>query len=125
MALRDAEIDVEQRRHRRAAVGVDRELAARDALLLAACVDELLRDRGRLARRDLPAGDVAAEDIQDDVQRAVSRSRRTNTGRSSFVGSMWARTEQAAAASAGRAARLMVAAGTCRAERRGRDRQSS
>jgi hypothetical protein len=80
VALRDAGVDVELRRrlrdHRRAAVGVHRELLAHDALLLAARGDELLRGRRRFTLGHLPADDVAAEDVEDDVKRVVGALRR-------------------------------------------------
>lgn len=80
VALRDAEVEIEQRRrlrsHRRAAADVDVELVACDALLLAARFDELLSDGRGLARRDLSADDVAAEDVEDDVESEIRPLRR-------------------------------------------------
>jgi hypothetical protein len=75
VALGDAEVEVELRRrpgdHRRAAVGVRGELLGDDALVPATRRDELLRGGCGLALGDLPADDVAAEDVEDDLQRVV------------------------------------------------------
>ena len=54
--------------HGEAAVGVNGELSRLDVLLLASVFEEPLGQFGALARRDHPADDVAAEDIEDDVQ---------------------------------------------------------
>jgi hypothetical protein len=53
------------------------ELLADDALMLAARRDELLRDGRGLALGDLPTDDVAAEQVEDDVQRVVRALRRS------------------------------------------------
>ena len=64
------------RGHRRAAVGVDVSCSRADALAGARLVDELLGQRGALAMGDHPADDVAAEDVEDDVQVEVGPLRR-------------------------------------------------
>ncbi len=51
-----------------AAVGVERELPGLDALAAARLVDELAGEGRALLVRDHPADDVAAEDVEDDVQ---------------------------------------------------------
>src|SRR5450759_5397866 len=54
--------------HRGAAIGMQRELTRQDALLVATVLDEPLGQFGTLAHRDHPAGDVAAKNIEDDVE---------------------------------------------------------
>src|ERR1700691_4052285 len=54
--------------HRRAAVGVESELIRQDDLLFGSFCDELPGEFGAFARRDHPADDIAAEDIQNDVE---------------------------------------------------------
>ena len=57
---------------------MNRELTRRDPLLFAGVFDELSGQTGRLAVRDHPAGDVAAEDIEDDVQIVKTPLHRTS-----------------------------------------------
>ena len=81
VGLGDAQIG-QQKGHRlgahdRAAVGMDGELAGRDDLFCASLLDELLGQFGAFARRDHPAGDVAAEDVEDDVEIEVGPLGRT------------------------------------------------
>ena len=57
--------------HAGAAVGVQGEAARGDVLLGGGVGDQLLGQLGGLARGDHPADDVAAEDIQDQVQMEV------------------------------------------------------
>jgi hypothetical protein len=80
VALRDAEVGVQMRNrlrgHRRPAVSVDGKLAGGDSLPLASLFDELLGERCALAVGDHPADDVAAEDVEDDVQVQVGPLRR-------------------------------------------------
>ena len=68
----DAEVSEQQgqglRCHRRTAIGVQRELTGRNALLLARVFDKLPSLGGCLAIGDHPAGDVTAEDVENDVQ---------------------------------------------------------
>src|SRR5206468_11753830 len=54
--------------HGRAAIGVDGELLAADALAGTRLANELLGQRRALAMSHHPAHDVAAEDIEHDVQ---------------------------------------------------------
>ena len=80
MALRDAEAGHRLRQrlrpHRGATVGVDDELAWRDVLPRAAFGDEVPGERTRLPLRDQPAHDVAAEDVEQDVEVVVGPRRR-------------------------------------------------
>jgi len=64
-------------RHHPAAVGVDVELAGRNLVLADGFLNELPGQFSALARRDHPADDVAAEDIQDDIQIEVGPLGRT------------------------------------------------
>jgi hypothetical protein len=57
--------------HRRAAVGMDRELVRADPLLEARGFDQALGQTGVLVRRDHPAHDVTAEQIEDHIQRVI------------------------------------------------------
>lgn len=72
VARLDPEIREQQRdelaAHRRAAVGVDRQLMRTDALLVARRLDEALGQVGILLPGDHPAHDVATEEIQDHIQ---------------------------------------------------------
>jgi hypothetical protein len=72
VALRDAEVRVQMRDHfrgpRRPAVRVDGQLTRRDSLALAGFFDELRRKRRALPVGDHPADNVAAEDVEEDVQ---------------------------------------------------------
>ena len=72
MSLDDAQIGEEQSqgfgRHGRASIGMDGELAGRDVLLGAGIFNELAGQAGSLAWGDHPAGDITAENIEDDVQ---------------------------------------------------------
>ena len=68
--------------HRRAAVGVDRQLVRADALLDARRFDQALRQAGALVRRDHPADDVPAEEIEDHIEREIEVRR---SGPFSFV----------------------------------------
>jgi len=72
VGLRDPQVGQQERDglrgHRHAAVGVDRQLLAGDALSGAGLMDELLGQRGALAMGHHPADYVAAEHIQHDVQ---------------------------------------------------------
>src|SRR5208282_6544648 len=54
--------------HRGAAIGMQRELAGPDVLFRAALLDQPLGQLCTLAMRNHPAGDVAAEDIEDHVE---------------------------------------------------------
>ena len=63
--------------HGRAPVGVDRELLRPDALLAARGRDEAFRQAGPFGDRDHPAHDVAAEEVEDHIQRS---SRGTGSG---------------------------------------------
>jgi len=54
--------------HRRAAIGMERELARLDLLLGVGRGDQLAREHFGLARGDHPADDVAAEHVEDHVQ---------------------------------------------------------
>ena len=80
VGLGDAEVGEQQRDrlggHGAAAVGVEAELAAGDALFGAGRGDELLRQGGGLAGGDHPADGVPAEDVQDHVQVVVGPFRR-------------------------------------------------
>ena len=72
---RDAEVGEQQRdefaAHGRAAVGVNRELLRLDALLRAGLLDQALGQVGALLDRHHPAHDVAAEEVEDHIQRVV------------------------------------------------------
>ena len=72
MGFDDAQIGQQQGHrfgfHRRTAIGVHRELAGRDLLRAAGVLDEPLGQLGAFAIGDHPADDVAAKDIQDDVE---------------------------------------------------------
>ena len=59
--------------HRRAAVGVNRQLVRRDALLLSGRRDQALRELRALAGCGHPADHVAAEEIQDHIEREVEK----------------------------------------------------
>ena len=63
--------------HRRTAIGVDRELAGDDALLLAGLADQALREGCAFVTREHPAHHVAAEDVEDHVQVKVGPLGRT------------------------------------------------
>ena len=80
VGLGDAEVGEQQRDrlggHRGAAVGVDGQLPAADALLRAGLGDQLLGQVGGLAGGDHPADDVAAVDVEDHVQVVVGPLRR-------------------------------------------------
>src|ERR1019366_5548980 len=67
--------------HRGAAIGMQRELTRQDALLVATFLEEPLGQFGTLAHRDHPAGDVAAKNIEDDVEVEVG-----SLGRSEQLG---------------------------------------
>ena len=73
-AVRFADIEVHEQRgngfraHAAAAVGVQRERAGDDALFVSRIGDDLFGELGRFPRGDHPADDIAAEDIEDDVQ---------------------------------------------------------
>ena len=79
--LGDAEIGQEKGDglggHRGAAIGVDGQLTGLDVLLRAGVLDESSGELRALARRHHPAGDIAAEDIQDDVEVKVGPLGRT------------------------------------------------
>ena len=72
MGFGDAEVGQQQSHwfgfHRRAAIGVDGELAGRDELLAAGMFDQTLGQFGAFAIGDHPAHDETAEDIQDDIE---------------------------------------------------------
>src|SRR5438046_1681035 len=72
MGLGDAEMAEKlsnpDRMHGRSAVGVQGELTRIDALLGAGLGDQALGQRGGLGVCDKPADDVAAEDVEDDVE---------------------------------------------------------
>ena len=72
MCFDDAKIGQQQSHrfgfHRRAAIGMDGELAGRDLLRTAGVLDQTLSQLGAFAIRDHPAHDVTAEHIQDDVK---------------------------------------------------------
>jgi predicted nucleic acid-binding protein len=72
VVLRDAEVGEEQgqrlRGHRCPAVGVNDELPSLDLLPLAGVADELARQDRALTVGEKPADDVAAEDVDQDVQ---------------------------------------------------------
>ena len=72
VGLDDAQVSQQQGHrfgfHGRAAIGVDGELAGRDVLRVAGVLDEPLGQFGAFAVGDHPTDDVAAEDIQDDVE---------------------------------------------------------
>ena len=57
--------------HGRAAVGVNRELLRLDALLRAGLLDQALGQVSALLDRHHPAHDVAAEEVEDHIQRVV------------------------------------------------------
>jgi len=57
--------------HGRAAVGVERQLVCDDLLFGVRLGDQAFGQGGRLLGGDHPADDVAAEDVQDDVQIVV------------------------------------------------------
>ena len=80
VAGRDAEVGEQQRdelaAHGRAAVGVNRELLRLDALLRAGLLDQALGQVGALLDRHHPAHDVAAEEVEDHIQRVVERGNR-------------------------------------------------
>ena len=75
VGLGDAEVCEQERDrpggHRGAAVGVDGELPAADALLRAGAGDELLGQGRGLAGGDHPADGVAGVDVEDDVEVVV------------------------------------------------------
>ena len=81
MGLGDAEIRHEKgdglRGHDPPAVGVDGELAGGNLLLANGLLDELLGQFRALPRRDHPADDMAAEDIEDDIEIEVGPLGRT------------------------------------------------
>jgi len=62
--------------HRRAAVGVQRELARLNAVLRTGLGDEAFSERRALVRRQHPADDVPAEDVEDHVEIEVRPFRR-------------------------------------------------
>ncbi len=76
----DAEIGQEQRDglapHRGAAVGMQRQLAGLDAVLRAGLGNQALGERRAFGRGQHPADDVAAEDIEDDVEIEIRPLRR-------------------------------------------------
>ena len=80
VGLGDAEVGEQERDrlggHRGAAVGVDGQLPAADALLGAGGGDELLRQDGGLAGGEHPADRVAGEDVEDHVEVVVRPFRR-------------------------------------------------
>ena len=83
----DTQVREEQRDelapHGRAAVRVNRELVRGDALLQAGCRNQALRQVRILVARDHPAHRVAAEEVEDDVQRVVEvRDRALSLGMS-------------------------------------------
>jgi hypothetical protein len=65
------------RAHAAAAVGMQRQCTRDDALFVSRIGDDLIGELGRFTRRDHPADDVAAEDIEDDVQMEAGPFRRT------------------------------------------------
>ena len=72
MGLEDTQVGQQQRHgfgfHRRAAIGVDGELAGRDVLRVATMLDEPLGQFGAFAVGDHPTDDVATKNIKDDVE---------------------------------------------------------
>ena len=71
----DTQVREEQRdecaAHGRTAVRVNGELVRRDALLRAGCRQQALGQVRILVPRDHPAHDVAAEEVEDDIERVV------------------------------------------------------
>jgi len=69
-----ADIEVHEQRgdglgaHAAAAIGAQRKRARHDVLFVSRIGDDLLGELGRFTRRDHPADDIAAENIEDDVQ---------------------------------------------------------
>ena len=57
--------------HRRAAVGVNRQLVRADPLFATRRFDQPLRQTGVLVCRDHPAHDVAAEQIEESRRRVI------------------------------------------------------
>ena len=53
--------------HRRAAIGVQGELAGRDVLFEHGVVDQRLEQRGGFGVRDRPADNPSVENIEDDA----------------------------------------------------------
>jgi len=82
MRLRHTELHQQERdagrRHRRAAIGVDRQLPPRDAFATATRRDQPLGELCGFARREHPADDRATEDVEHDVamRRAAAVSAR-------------------------------------------------
>jgi hypothetical protein len=71
VGLGDAQVGQKSDRfgsHDLAAVGMDGELAGGNLVLADGLLDELLGQFGAFPGRDHPAGDVAAEDVEDDVE---------------------------------------------------------
>jgi len=72
VGLGDIEVDQERgnglRSHAGTAIGMERQGARRDVLLLHSVGDELLGEFSGLAMSDEPADDVAAEDVEDHVK---------------------------------------------------------
>ena len=76
MRLRHAEIGEQEgdrlQGHRRAAVGVNRELVGQNALPLAAHRQQTLGERRRFARGDEPPDDVATEHVKEHLEGEVA-----------------------------------------------------
>src|SRR5712691_12628764 len=66
-----AQLGDELAAHRRPAVGVNRQLVRPDRLFEAGRFYHALRQAGVLVRRDHPAHDVPAEEIEDHIQRVI------------------------------------------------------
>lgn len=81
VAPRHAELRQQQRHglagHRRATIGVEKQLAWSDALLRASLGDQPLCERGGLPWREHPAGHVSAEDVEYHVEVEVGPLHRT------------------------------------------------